>query len=118
MVIFLTYIQCIPEKADMLGEKDVMDTHREPEREALSNVPDSRLPVLLQDSVLEIEVSSMSTLAGGDCPFGLKTSTGLSFPLPPCQTPSWGCCVSVTPVLCPALLAELLADRQTSGETG
>lgn len=107
MAIFLTYIQCIPEKADMLGEKDVMDTHREPEREILSSVPDNRFPVLLQDSVLEIEVSSMSTPAGGDSPFGLKTSAGLSFPLPPCRMPSWGYCVSVTPVLCPALLAEL-----------
>lgn len=117
MAVFLTYIQCIPEKAEMLGEKDVTDTQREPERETLPNVPDGRFPVLLQDSVLEIGASRTPTLAGGDSPFGLQTSTGLSFPLPLCQMPSWGCGVSVTPAFCPALLAELWADRQTSGET-
>lgn len=59
-----------PEETNTLDEKKVMDTYREPEKQIIRDVPDSRFQILLQDRTRELAASS--TRPGGDSSFGLQ----------------------------------------------
>lgn len=89
-----------------------MDTYREPERNRLSPTFSTADSQPCWGTVLERwKLAAHPLWAGGHSPLGLKASTGLPFPLPPSLMPSWGYLVSITPVLCSALLTELSVDR-------
>lgn len=59
-----------PEETNTLDEKEVMDTYREPEKQIIRDVPDSRFQILLRDRMRELAASS--TRPGGDSSFGLQ----------------------------------------------